>query len=63
MNTFLNQMIKNDNITLTENGGVTRKHTDSKVLDILNNSIDLHNINKTESKYLIDLLAFFIVKH
>ena len=34
MNTFLNQMIKNDNITLTENGGVTRKHTDSKVLDM-----------------------------
>ena len=34
MNTFLNQMVKNDNLTYTENGGVTRKHTDSKVLDM-----------------------------
>lgn len=34
----------------------TPEQIDSKVLDILNNSIDLHNINKTESKYLIDYL-------
>lgn len=34
MNTFLDQMKKNDNITLTENGGVTRKTTESKVLDM-----------------------------
>ena len=34
MNTFLNQMIKNNNIAHTENGGVTRKSTESKVLDI-----------------------------
>jgi len=34
MNTFLNQMIKNDNIARTENGGVTRKTTESKILDL-----------------------------
>lgn len=34
MNTFLNQMVKNDNFTYTENGGVTRKTTESKVLDM-----------------------------
>ena len=34
MNTFLNQMTKNNNITRTENGGVTRKSTESKVLDM-----------------------------
>lgn len=34
MNTFLNQMTKNSNITRTENGGVTRKTTESKVLDM-----------------------------
>ena len=34
MNTFLNQMIKNDNIDYTENGGITRKTTESKVLDM-----------------------------
>lgn len=34
MNTFLNQMVKNDNLTYTENGGVTRKTTESKVLDM-----------------------------
>lgn len=34
MNTFLNQMKRNDNITYTENGGVTRKTTESKVLDM-----------------------------
>jgi len=34
MNTFLNQMIKDNNITHTENGGVTRKTTESKVLDM-----------------------------
>lgn len=34
MNTFLNEMKRNDNITLTENGGVTRKTTESKVLDM-----------------------------
>ena len=34
MNTFLNEMKKNDNITLTENGGLTRKTTESKVLDM-----------------------------
>ena len=34
MNTFLNQMIKNDNIARTENGGVTRKTTESKILDM-----------------------------
>ena len=34
MNTFLNQMTKDSNITRTENGGVTRKSTESKVLDM-----------------------------
>lgn len=34
MNTFLNQMTKDSNITRTENGGVAHKHTDSKVLDM-----------------------------
>ena len=34
MNTFLNQMTKDNNITRTENGGVTRKSTESKVLDM-----------------------------
>ena len=34
MNTFLNQMKRNDNIAYTENGGVTRKTTESKVLDM-----------------------------
>lgn len=34
MNTFLNQMKRNDNITYTENGGVTRKTTESKILDM-----------------------------
>ena len=34
MNTFLNQMIKDSNITRTENGGVTHKSTESKVLDM-----------------------------
>jgi hypothetical protein len=34
MNTFLNEMTKNNNITRTENGGVTRKSTESKVLDM-----------------------------
>lgn len=34
MNTFLNQMTKDANITRTENGGVTRKSTESKVLDM-----------------------------
>ena len=29
MNTFLNQMTKDSNITRTENGGVTRKSTES----------------------------------
>lgn len=34
MNTFLNQMVKNDNIDYTENGGITRKTTESKILDM-----------------------------
>ena len=34
MNTFLNQMKKDNNIDYTENGGVTRKSTESKVLDM-----------------------------
>ncbi len=34
MNTFLNQLQKNTNIDYTENGGVTRKSTESKVLDM-----------------------------
>lgn len=34
MNTFLNQMTKDSNIAYTENGGVTRKSTESKVLDM-----------------------------
>lgn len=34
MNTFMNQMMKDTNITYTENGGVTRKTTESKVLDM-----------------------------
>ena len=34
MNTFLNQMKKDNNITNTENGGVTRKRTGSAVLDM-----------------------------
>ena len=34
MNTFLNQMTKDSNVTRTENGGVTRKSTESKVLDM-----------------------------
>ena len=34
MNTFLNQMTKDGNITYTENGSVTRKSTESKVLDM-----------------------------
>ena len=34
MNTFLNQMTKDNNFTYTENGGVTRKTTESKVLDM-----------------------------
>jgi hypothetical protein len=34
MNTFLNQMKRNNNIDYTENGGVTRKTTNSKVLDM-----------------------------
>ena len=33
-NSFLNQMIKDSNITRTENGGLTRKSTESKVLDM-----------------------------
>ena len=34
MNTFLNQMKRNSNIDYTENGGVTHKTTNSKVLDM-----------------------------
>ena len=34
MNTFMNQMKKDSNIAYTENGGVTRKTTESKVLDM-----------------------------
>ena len=34
MNTFLNQMVRDGNITHTENGGITRKTTESKVLDM-----------------------------
>jgi hypothetical protein len=34
MNTFLNQMQKDSNIGYTENGGITRKSTESKVLDM-----------------------------
>lgn len=34
MNTFLNQMKRDANIDFTENGGVTRKTTESKVLDM-----------------------------
>ena len=34
MNTFMNQMIKDSNIGYTENGGITRKTTESKVLDM-----------------------------
>ena len=34
MNTFLNQMQRNSNIDFTENGGVTRKTTESSVLDM-----------------------------
>lgn len=34
MNTFLNQMKKNNNIDLTENGGITHKTTESKILDM-----------------------------
>ena len=33
-NTFMDQMTKNANITRTENGGLTRKSTESKVLDM-----------------------------
>ncbi len=34
----------------------TKEEIESKVLDILENSIDIHEINKTESKYLIAYL-------
>ncbi len=34
MNTFLNEMVRKNNITRTENGGLTRKSTESKVLDM-----------------------------
>ena len=34
MNTFLNKMKKDNNIDYTENGGITRKTTESKVLDM-----------------------------
>lgn len=34
MNTFMNQMINDSNFTTTENGGITHKHTNSKVLDM-----------------------------
>ena len=34
MNTFLNQMKRDANIDYTENGGITRKSTNSKVLDM-----------------------------
>ena len=34
MNTFLNQMIKDNNIILTENHGITHKTTNSKILDM-----------------------------
>lgn len=34
MNTFLNQMKRNNNITYTENGGFTRKTSESAVLDM-----------------------------
>lgn len=34
MNTFLNEMKKANNVTLTENGGVTHKTTNSAVLDM-----------------------------
>lgn len=34
MNSFLNQMVKDNNVTYTENGGITRKTTESKVLDM-----------------------------
>ena len=34
MNTFMNEMKKDSNIGLTENGGVSHKSTNSKVLDI-----------------------------
>ena len=34
MNTFLKEMTHNDNIDYTENGGITRKSTESKVLDM-----------------------------
>lgn len=34
MNTFLNEMTNRNNITRTENGDLTHKHTDSKVLDM-----------------------------
>ena len=34
----------------------TQKEKENKVLDILQNSIEIHNTNKDESKYLIDYL-------
>ena len=34
MNTFMNQMRSDNNYTKTENGGITHKHTNSKVLDM-----------------------------
>ena len=34
MNTFMNQMTKDANIDYTENGGITRKSTESKVYDM-----------------------------
>ena len=34
MNTFLNQMKKDNNIAYTENGGLTHRTTNSKVLDM-----------------------------
>lgn len=34
MNTFMNHMVQNSNFTITENGEIAHKHTDSKVLDM-----------------------------
>lgn len=34
MNTFMNHMVQNSNFTITENGEIAHKHTNSKVLDM-----------------------------
>lgn len=53
MNTFMNEMKRANNVDLTENGAVTRKTTNSKVLDMF--AVGGAYRNKSEG----DVIALF----